>query len=76
MGWEVGLYADYHYSEDLTFRAGYAHFFGDGGLGSQGDGFFRPSHLGNAINLNGFGRFTGDENDDYDYLFLETELSF
>ena len=26
-GLEAGLYADYRYSADLLFRAGYAHFF-------------------------------------------------
>ena len=64
LGWEVGLYADYNYSEDLAFRAGYAHFFGDEGL------------EGNAILGNGLATWNGDEDDDYDYLFIETELCF
>jgi hypothetical protein len=64
LGWEVGLYADYNYSEDLVFRAGYAHFFGDDGL------------EGNAIIGNGLAVWNGDEDDDYDYLFIETELCF
>jgi hypothetical protein len=29
IGWEVGLCGAYNYSEDLTFRAGYNHFFAD-----------------------------------------------
>ena len=29
IGWEVGLCGAYNYSEDLTFRAGYSHFFAD-----------------------------------------------
>lgn len=64
LGWEVGLYADYNYSEDLVFRAGYAHFFGDEGL------------EGNAVIGNGLASWNGDEDDDYDYLFIETELCF
>ncbi len=64
LGWELGLYADYHYSEDLVIRAGYAHFFGKSGL------------EGNLITTNGLGRWAGDRRDDYDYLFIETEVSF
>ncbi len=64
LGLEVGLYADYHYSEDLVFRAGYAHFFGDDGLER------------NNFVLNGLAALGGDEDDDYDYLFIETELCF
>ncbi|MBI2433657.1 MAG: alginate export family protein [Candidatus Hydrogenedentes bacterium] len=65
LGFEVGLYADYHYTEDLTFRAGYAHFFTDDGIGD-----------GNAWNGNGLIAFAGDDDDDYDYLFIETEIKF
>lgn len=65
LGWELGLYADYQYSEDLVFRAGYAHFFaGDGvedGALAAGNGLFS---------------WQGGDDDDYNYLFLETELSF
>jgi len=64
LGWELGLYGSYQYSEDLAFRAGYAHFFGDDGL------------EGNAVIFNGLGIFNGDEDDDYDYLFVETEIKF
>ena len=32
LGWEVGLFADYNYSEDLVVRGGYSHFFGRRGL--------------------------------------------
>jgi hypothetical protein len=64
LGWEVGLYGSYQYSEDLAFRAGYAHFFGDDGLD------------GEAIAFNGNALFAGDEDDDYDYLFVETEIKF
>jgi hypothetical protein len=65
LGWEVGLYADYAYSEDLTFRAGYAHFFGKEGLED-----------GNSVLLNGLAALNGDEDSDYDYVFVETEIKF
>jgi hypothetical protein len=64
LGWEVGLYADYHYSEDLVVRSGYAHFFGNRGL------------EGNMIVGSGLAPWLGDRDDDYDYMFLETELKF
>ncbi len=64
LGWELGLYADYHYSEDLVIRAGYAHFFGTRGLER------------NDFVLNGLAPLGGSREDDYDYLFIETELSF
>jgi hypothetical protein len=65
LGWEVGLYGTYHYSEDLVFRAGYAHFFGQDGLSG-----------GNRIVGNGLLPYDDPAEDDYDYLFVETELSF
>ena len=67
LGWEIGLYADYNYSEDLVIRAGWAHFFGDDGLEDR-----------NLINSNGItaNMLAGDDDDDYDYLFIETEIAF
>lgn len=65
LGFEVGLYADYQYSEDLVFRAGYAHLF-------AGDGI----EDGNWVNLNGLAQLTAPDDDDLDYLFFETEISF
>jgi len=67
IGIEVGLYATYQYSEDLSFEAGYAHFFvGDGaedgvtivnnGLGSVGNG--------------------GLDDEDADYFYLQSSISF
>ena len=65
-GIEVGLYGDYQYSEDLVFRAGFAHFCGDDGLED-----------GNFIINNGLGIFADTEDDgDYNYLFWEAEISF
>lgn len=65
LGLELGLYADYHYTEDLTFRVGYAHFFSDDGMDD-----------GNAFNGNGLIPFVGDDDDDFDYAFIETEIKF
>lgn len=64
LGWEIALYGDYNYSEDLVIRAGYAHFFGSDGLETA------------MVGANGWLRWGGDRDDDYDYLFLETEISF
>ena len=64
-GLETNLHATYHYTEDLAFRAGWAHFFTDAGV-----------EEGNFVTGNGLLRFVADEDDDYDYLYLETELSF
>jgi hypothetical protein len=64
LGLELGLYGTYHYSEDLVVRAGYAHFFADDGVEE------------NSGPLNGLALIGGDEDDDYDYLFIETELCF
>lgn len=64
LGWEAGLYANYQYSEDLAIRTGYAHFFGDDGL------------EGNMILASGLLPWNGDRDDDYDYVFIETEIKF
>lgn len=64
IGYELGVYADYNYSEDLVIRAGYAHFFGRRGLER------------NEFILNGLGALQGDRRDNYNYVFIETELSF
>ena len=64
LGWEVGLYADYQYSEDLVVRAGYSHFFGQDGLDAA------------LIADNGLNFWPGNSEDDYDYVFLETEIAF
>ena len=73
LGIEVGVYADYQYSEDLVFRAGYAHFF-------AGDG----SQDGQPVLFNGLGNFANgfdalffeDDADDFDYFFFEAEIAF
>jgi hypothetical protein len=65
LGWEVGLYGSYAYSEDLTFNAGWAHLFVGDGLAD-----------GNFTANNGLGFTGGSSDDDADYLFLETTLNF
>ncbi len=65
LGLEAGLYADYQYSEDLVFRAGYAHLFVDDGIED-----------GNWVNLNGLAQLAAPDDDDLDYVFVETEISF
>jgi hypothetical protein len=65
LGWEVGLYGTYQYSEDLTFSAGWAHFFTGDGLQ---DGSFSA---GNGLFFVG-----GSGDDDMDYLFVETKIAF
>ena len=72
IGWEAGIEADYHYSEDLVIRAGYSHFFSSSS-GPQ-----------NFIATNGLARFSPrlnrwlvrDTSSNYHYLFVETEVSF
>jgi hypothetical protein len=77
LGWELGLYGDYQYSEDLVFRAGFAHFFGDDGL--HDNNFSNLNGLGSFIHSDGSVDFFGqDDSDDadYNYLFWEAEISF
>jgi hypothetical protein len=66
LGIEVALYAKYDYSEDLYFQMGYAHFFAG-----------KAMEDGALVNSLGVG-FTGGfgEQDDVDYVFLETGISF
>ena len=61
----MGLYATYSYSEDLCFKAGWAHLFVGDGLAD-----------GNYNSANGLGFNGGVDDDDADYLFVETQISF
>lgn len=73
LGLEVGLYATYNYSEDLTFDCGWAHLFVDDGLE---DGQFTSF---NGLGFNGAARPTiirGGDTDDPDYLFVEANIAF
>ncbi len=64
VGWELGLTGDYHYSDDLVFRAGYSHFFGKAGLETP------------PIRWSGLIPWQASRKDGYDYVFGETEISF
>ena len=64
VGWEVGISGDYHYSDDLVFRAGYSHFFGRAGLETP------------PIRWSGLIPWQASRKDQYDYVFGETEISF
>ncbi len=65
LGWELGLWGEYAYSEDLVFRAGWRHFF-------TGDG----SAEGNFVDLNGLLHNGGTDDQDADYLYLESRVTF
>ncbi|MBI4557805.1 MAG: alginate export family protein [Candidatus Hydrogenedentes bacterium] len=65
LGWEVGLTAKYHYSEDLTFEAGWSHLFTDDGLDE-----------GNFTQANGLVFDGGTSDDDADYVYFETKIAF
>jgi hypothetical protein len=65
IGVEVGVYATYAYSEDLTFSAGYAHLFVGDGLEAGG---LLLANDGRAALTAG--------DDDVDYVFVETSISF
>lgn len=64
LGIETHLHAEYSYTDDLVFRAGWAHFFTD-------DGMDKGTHFV----LNGLGTLSAD-GDDFDYLYLESEIKF
>ena len=64
LGWEAAVYGSYQYSPDLVFRAGYIHFFGGKALEDA------------YISGNGLRQWGGEEKDQYDYAFLETEITF
>ncbi|MBI5091595.1 MAG: alginate export family protein [Candidatus Hydrogenedentes bacterium] len=65
LGIEVELIGTYHYSEDLSFQAGWAHLFVGDGLSDGNYNVF------NGTSFNG-----GSGNDDADYLFFETSVTF
>lgn len=81
LGWELGLYGDYQYSEDLVFRTGYAHFFGGDGMDNGNfvvaNGLAPLVHAerNNRLFGNLFGRNNNNDGD-YNYLFWEAEISF
>jgi len=65
LGWEADLIVTYSYSKDLTFEAGWSHLF-------TGDGLTE----GNYVDLNGLTYSGGTSDEDADYFYWETSLSF
>jgi len=65
LGWEVGLYLTYAYSEDLEFEVGYARFF-------SGDGI----EDGNFSAGNGQLFIGTSDDDDMNYAYFQTKISF
>lgn len=65
LGTETVLWMAYAYSDDLLFEAGWAHFF-------TGDGL----EDGNFVNLNGLGFYGGLDNDDGDYFYMGSTITF
>ncbi len=74
LGWEVKLCGTYHYSEDLSVEAGYAHLFVDDGL--TGERFLLWRLPGNFVGANGLANRSGTDEDDPDYLYIETKIKF
>ena len=77
LGWELGVYLSYDYTEDLVFNFGYAHFFAGDGVDRVGR-FPRlfPRVGGNFVANNGLTRVGGVDQDDADYFFAETAIRF
>ncbi len=65
IGWELGLWAKYHYSEDLVFKMGWTRLFTGGAL-----------HDGNFNDLNGLVFNGGTGTKDADYFYIEATLQF
>jgi hypothetical protein len=66
LGWEVDLTASYAYTSDLTFEVGYAHFFVGDALDTQ---VILPDRHNNPF----VARY---DQDDLDYFYFQTKLSF
>jgi hypothetical protein len=64
LGWEMDLFANYQYSEDLAFFAMYGHLFGDRGL------------EGSHVIGNGLYPWNGNRDDQYDVFYAGTSLEF
>lgn len=65
LGLELGLYVTYHYTEDLSFEVGWAHFFAEDGISD-----------GNFTALNGLAFVGGQDDEDMDYVYAETRIAF
>ncbi len=65
IGWELNVRAKYHYTEDLSFEAGWSHLFTGGALED-----------GNYNDLNGLFFNGGTDSEDADYFYCETAVRF
>ncbi len=65
IGFEVGWYTTYNYTEDLMFEIGVAHLFAGEAISD-----------GNFVAANGQGFLQGSDDDGATYVYLETMLSF
>lgn len=65
MGWELGIWGRYHYSDDLIFEAGWSHLFTGKALRD-----------GNFVDLNGLAYNGGTDQKDADYFYVETDIRF
>jgi hypothetical protein len=78
VGWELDLSAIYQYTEDLTLRAGWAHFFvGEAFEHSYGFAGYTEGEtvsVGEGVYKTPFTAQTND--DDIDYLYIEAKLVF
>jgi hypothetical protein len=73
LGLEIGVYASYAYSEDLTFNAGYAHLFVGDGLDTDNTSASAPGGI--FLVNSGRSPFSlGD--DDVDYVFIEAVIAW
>ncbi len=65
LGHEIDAYVSYAYSEDLSFKFGYSHFFTEDGI-----------EEGTLSTGNGQFAFAATDDDDLDYVYVEAELRF
>jgi hypothetical protein len=65
LGWQLGLWMKYHYTDDLAFELGWQHLFTGDGLKD-----------GNFTDLNGLLFNGGTDDQDADYFYIETALTF
>ncbi|MCH7959494.1 MAG: alginate export family protein [Candidatus Hydrogenedentes bacterium] len=74
LGSEIALYANYAYSEDLSFGVGYAFFMADKGSAEGHD--VRGQNLQPASPITTALGASGIQEDDASYFFFETSISF
>lgn len=65
LGWEASFKATYDYSDDLQFETGWHHFFADDGLTQ-----------GNYTDFHGLLFSGGTDNQDTDYVYVQSKLKF